>query len=123
MEFIEAPAFTRCIADYMDDEAYRLLQSTLAQNPDAGDVMPGTGGFRKLRWADPRRGKGRRGGMRVIYYNFSLDQQIWLITVYSKDEVDDLTSEQKRALKHAIAVELEWRKARSSVRQRTGRKH
>lgn len=75
MEFIEAPAFTRYVAQYLDDYEYRLLQNRLAINPDLGDVMPGTGGFRKLRWADPRRGKGRRGGLRIIYYYFLADQQ------------------------------------------------
>ena len=75
MEFIEAPAFTRYVAQYLDDDEYRLLQNRLAINPDLGDVMPGTGGFRKLRWADPRRGKGRRGGLRIIYYYFLVDQQ------------------------------------------------
>ena len=58
MEFFEAPPFTRYLRDYMADEEYVSLQFLLAQNPQLGDVMPGTGGFRKLRWADPRRGKG-----------------------------------------------------------------
>lgn len=70
MEFIEAPAFTRRISEYLDEEQYRKLQNELAMNPELGDLMPGTGGFRKLRWADPRRGKGRRGGLRIIYYHF-----------------------------------------------------
>ena len=48
--------------------------------------MPGTGGFRKMRWADPRRGKGRRGGLRIIYYDFPRDHQIWLMTLFDKSE-------------------------------------
>ena len=52
MEFIEAPAFTRHIIEYLDDEGYSALQERLAANPRAGDMMPGTGGFRKMRWAD-----------------------------------------------------------------------
>jgi hypothetical protein len=68
MEFIEAPAFTSHLGNYLDDEQFRRLQSALANSPRLGDVMPGTGGFRKLRWADARRGKGRRGGLRLIYY-------------------------------------------------------
>jgi len=67
VEFIEAPAFTQLLADYLGDDDYRALQLHLARNPEAGDVIPGTGGFRKLRWADRRRGKGKRGGLRVIY--------------------------------------------------------
>jgi hypothetical protein len=115
MEFIEASAFTRHIAEYLDDEAYRGLQNELAENPEAGDLMPGTGGFRKLRWADPRRGKGRRGGLRVIYYHFMSDHQIWLMTIYDKNEAGDLTPSEKKALKNAIAAELDSRAARRST--------
>ena len=70
MEFIEAPAFTRHLSKYLDDDEYRTLQAELAANPELGDLMPGTGGFRKMRWADARRSKGRRGGLRIIYYHF-----------------------------------------------------
>ena len=65
MEFFEAPPFTRYLREYLVDEEYRNLQHLLAQNPELGVMMPGTGGFRKLRWADQRRGKGRRGGLRI----------------------------------------------------------
>ncbi len=124
MEFIEAPAFTRHVAEYLDDDAYCILQAELAANPDKGDVMPGTGGFRKIRWADPRRGKGRSGGLRVIYYYFLSDQQIWLITIYDKDEAADLTQSEKRALKSAIAAEIDSRAARlTAQRERGRRKH
>ena len=58
MEFIEAPAFSKHVSDYLNDDEYRRLQAELADNPEAGDIMPGTGGFRKMRWADVRRGKG-----------------------------------------------------------------
>jgi hypothetical protein len=57
MEFLEAPAFTRYVSRYLTDDGYRELQHRLAAGPELGDVMPGTGGFRKLRWIDPRRGK------------------------------------------------------------------
>jgi hypothetical protein len=106
MEFIEAPAFTRFLPAYLNDEAYRYLQRYLAANPDAGDLMPGTGGFRKLRWADARRGKGRRGGLRVIYYHFLRDRQIWMITLYDKNEAADLTPQAKKALRDALEAEL-----------------
>jgi hypothetical protein len=76
MEFLEAPAFTRYVSGYLTDDEYRELQNRLAAAPEHGDVIPGTGGFRKLRWTDPRRGKGRRGGLRVIYYYFPGEQQI-----------------------------------------------
>jgi hypothetical protein len=111
MEFIEAPAFTRNVSAYLTDDEYLQLQSWLANNPEAGDLMPGTGGFRKLRWADPKRGKGRRGGLRIIYYRFFRDQQIWLITLYDKNEAVDLTPKQKKALKDALETELASREA------------
>jgi hypothetical protein len=76
MEFVEAPAFTRYSSRYLDDDGYRKVQEQLAANPAAGDLMPGTGGFRKMRWTDARRGKGRRGGLRIIYYHFASDDQI-----------------------------------------------
>jgi|SRR5437879_3865870 len=112
MEFIEAPAFTRYLSKYLDDDQYRTLQADLAANPELGNLMPGTGGFRKMRWADARRGKGRRGGLRIIYYHFKSDCQIWLMTVYDKDEASDLTAKEKKALRTAIESELAARAAR-----------
>ena len=112
MEFIEAPAFTRNLSKYLDDDEYRTLQAELAANPELGDVMPGTGGFRKMRWADARRGKGRRGGLRIIYYHFQSDCQIWLMTAYDKDEASDLTVKEKKALRTAIESELAARATR-----------
>lgn len=90
----------------------------LAANPKAGDVMPGTGGFRKVRWSDPRRGKGRRGGLRVIYFYFSADWQIWLMAVYGKDEMSDLSAPEKKALRMAIELETNTRKAAKARRER-----
>ena len=74
--------------------------------------MPGTGGFRKVRWEDSHRGKGKRGGLRVIYYYLTADQQIWLFNLYDKDGATDLTSGEKKALKKAIQAELEARRNR-----------
>ncbi len=74
--FFETPLFTRLLPDYLNDESYRALQKALMDNPELGDVMPGTGEFRKVRWEDSRRGKGKRGGLRVIYYYLSGDHQI-----------------------------------------------
>jgi mRNA-degrading endonuclease RelE of RelBE toxin-antitoxin system len=118
MEFIEASAFTRRISDYLADDQYRKLQIALANNPDLDDVMPGTGGFRKLRWADSRRGKGRRGGLRIIYYYFSSNQQVWLMTLYDKDEARDLTPKEKTALQNAIEGELKAREGKRAARER-----
>ena len=115
MEFFEAPAFTRYVSSYLTDDEYREMQGRLASAPEAGDMIPGTGGFRKLRWADPKRGKGQRGGLRVIYYYFREERQIWLITLYGKNEASDLTPKQKQALKSAIEDEL---RVRQTVRLR-----
>jgi len=106
----------------MSDDEYRELQKPLASVPELGDVMPGTGGFRKLRWADPRRSKGRRGGLRVIYYYFSREQQIWLMTLYDKDEASDLTPKENQALKSAIGAELRARQAAKHTKQRKMRR-
>lgn len=115
MEFIEAPAFTRNVSAYLADYEYLQLQMRLAENPETGDLMPGTGGFRKLRWADPKRGKGRRGGLRIIYYYFPGDEQIWLMTVYNKNEASDLAPRQKKVLKVALEAELALRQTRRFV--------
>ena len=72
--------------------------------------MPGTGGFRKVLWEDARRGKGKRGGLRVIYYYLIKDHQVWFFTLYDKDEATDLTADQKKALKRVIQAELEARR-------------
>ena len=109
MEFVEAPAFTQLLADYLGDEDYAALQQFLVRDPEAGDMIPGTGGFRKLRWTDPRRRKGKRGGLRVIYFHFVADSQIWFITLYGKDEVADLTPDEKHALKTAVEREARQR--------------
>jgi len=122
MEFIESAAFTRHNSDYLTDDEYRKLQTELAGNPELGDLMPGTGGFRKLRWADPRRGKGRRGGLRIIYYYFLSDQQIWLMTLYGKDEAADLTPKEKKILKDAVEAELKAREATQAARKSRSRR-
>lgn len=118
MEFIEAPAFTKFLPSYFADDEYRALQLHLAREPESGDLIPGTGGFRKLRWADPRRSKGKRGGLRVIYYYLLADSQIWLMTVYDKNEAADLSPDEKRALKTAVEQELARRAARRLLRKK-----
>ncbi|MBT2337828.1 MULTISPECIES: toxin [Pseudomonas] len=107
--FFETSAFTATVGRYLTDDEYRLLQSHMLLNPEAGDLMPRTGGFRKLRWADERRGKGKRGGLRVIYYWLMSDGQFWMFAIYDKDELENLTSEQEKLLKRAIEVELKVR--------------
>jgi mRNA-degrading endonuclease RelE of RelBE toxin-antitoxin system len=115
MEFIESPAFGRQISQYLHDEGYRALQNELARNPQQGDLMTGTGGFRKVRWADSGRGKGRRGGLRIIYYYFVRDSQIWLMTLFDTNEAADLSPKEKKALKAAIEAELAAREAKREL--------
>lgn len=118
MEFVEAPFFTQLLPDYLSDDDYRALQHSLARDPEAGDIIPGTGGFRKLRWADRRRGKGKRGGLRVIYYYFIADNQTWLMTLHDKDEVADLSPNERRLLKAAIEQETRQRAERRRTRRK-----
>ena len=99
-------------ASYLNDTAYLALQNELMLNPQVGDVIEGTGGLRKLRQPDPRRGKGKRGGLRVIYYWWLGGKQFWLFTVYDKDEADDLTPEQRKTLKRMLDNELSYRQAK-----------
>jgi|SRR5271166_1906575 len=118
MEFVEAPPFTRHLTEYLNEDGYRELQARLAVSPEVSDLIPGTGGFRKMRWADARRGKGTRGGLRVIYYYFPSGQQIWLMTLYDKDEASDLSPKQKKALRDSVATELAARAAKRATRSR-----
>lgn len=118
MEFIEAPLFTQLLPEYLTDDEYAELQLYLASDPEAGDVISGTGGFRKVRWGDPRRGQGRRGGLRVIYYLFLQDSLIWFVTLYGKDEAADLTASEKRLLKAAVDEEKRQRAKRPGPRRK-----
>jgi|SRR5215472_4911415 len=87
-------------------------RATLAANPEAGEIVPDAGGIRKLRWSDPRRGKGKRGGLRIIYYSFLADGEIWLLTLYDKSEASDLSRDEKVQLKRALEAERAARKRR-----------
>lgn len=108
--FVELPPFERYRTDYLDDDAFLRLQRLLMLNPEAGALMPDTGGLRKLRFGDERRGKGKRGGLRVIYYWWDAGLQFWLFTIYDKDEMSALTKAQREMLKQMIKTELEARR-------------
>jgi len=97
--FIESSEFTAWIRRYLDDDAYAAFQQLLLESPDRGVVIPGCGGLRKIRLADPRRGKGKRGGVRVIYLHVPEVNWIFLLDIYSKDEKDDLTADEKKLLR------------------------
>ena len=108
--FVELPPFARHRSTYLDDDAFLALQKLLLNHPEAGDPIPDTGGLRKLRIGDPRRGKGKRGGLRVIYYWWVTGLQFWLFTIYDKDEMSDLTPQERRELKAMIKAELQARR-------------
>jgi mRNA-degrading endonuclease RelE of RelBE toxin-antitoxin system len=82
-EYIEAPSFTRMLAVYLDDEEYLQLQRNLNDRPETGVVVPGSGGVRKLRWG--LSGRGKRGGLRVLYYVASSAGQIWMLSIHAKN--------------------------------------
>lgn len=107
--FKELPPFERVRSDYLDDDGFRSLQELLIKNPQAGAVIQGTGGLRKLRYSDPRRNKGKRGGLRIIYSWWLQGQQFWLFTLFDKDEAADLTTHERKVLKQLLLRELEER--------------
>lgn len=109
--FIELPAFERMREEYFEDPSLKELQIELMKNPEAGDVIKGTGGLRKVRYADEKRGKGKRSGLRVIYFWKDADDQFWLFTVYDKDEASDLTPAQCKMLKQRLDAEIKARSA------------
>ena len=108
--FVELPAFAKYRSEYLSEEAFRGLQNFLMATPEAGDVIEGTGGLRKLRYADATRGKGKRGGLRVIYYWWVSGAQFWLFILYNKDEMVDLSPKERKLLKDLIKKELEVRR-------------
>jgi hypothetical protein len=97
MEFIETPTFTKSVLKLLEDDDYAKLQAALALRPDLGKVIPGGGGIRKARWAAS--GRGKRGGLRVIYYWQAADDIIWMLLAYSKNEREDISHDQVRQLK------------------------
>ncbi|MEP6671403.1 MAG: type II toxin-antitoxin system RelE/ParE family toxin [Chthoniobacter sp.] len=100
MVFEETPTFTKRVIALLDDESYADLQFHLVQNPAAGDLIQHSGGFRKIRWA--AKGRGKRGGVRIIYYWWNADDIISMVLIYPKNEQDDLTPAQLKTLKKLL---------------------
>jgi mRNA-degrading endonuclease RelE of RelBE toxin-antitoxin system len=98
---LRRPYFTKRIVEFLDDEEYGRLQSFLNEYPGMGKMIRGSGGIRKLRWAGS--GRGKRGGLRVIYYWWVGKDRISMLTVYPKSERDDLTADQLRQLRNQLA--------------------
>jgi hypothetical protein len=98
--FFETSVFTRRVTVLLSDDEYAELQRTLVAVPDAGDVISGSGGLRKLRWG--AKGRGKRGGVRVIYFHIISRDQFYMLLIYGKNEQDDLSPDQLRALKRSV---------------------
>ena len=102
MVFVETPIFTRRVCACMDDDEYGRLQSFLAEHPEVGKIIRASGGIRKLRWAGS--GRGKRGGLRLIYFWWVARDRISMLMVYPKSEQDDLTPDQLKLLKRLLAL-------------------
>jgi len=100
MEFIETPTFTRLVTALLSDDAYRGLQNELAEDPERGNIIRNGGGIRKMRFAVP--GRGKSGGVRVIYYWIKDDHQIYLLVVYPKSKKDTLTDKETSILRELV---------------------
>lgn len=98
--FIESAAFERVRAVYLDDDEYAGLQQFMMENPEAGDVVRESGGVRKLRWK--RKGMGKRGGVRVIYFVRSQPNEFWLLTLYAKAKQENVPAHILRQLKETF---------------------
>ena len=109
-EFIILPEFQKCWQQSgLDDEDLRELEIYLCLNPSSGDVIPGTGGLRKLRWS--LEGKGKRGGLRTLYVDFAYHEKIYLISAFPKNVKTDLNENEKKQIKILIkALEDELRR-------------
>ena len=103
MIFIESKIFERLRQKYFDDASYNEFQNFLLEQPLVGDIIQGTGGLKKVRWA--AQGKGKRGGVRIIYFYLADKSHIHFLTVYAKNEMSDLTANEKKILK-IIAEEI-----------------
>ena len=100
ISFVETKLFTRLVGELLGDDEYALLQQVLISNPALGDVIPGSGGVRKMRWGAP--GRGKRGGLRVIYFLRSRQGQIWMLTLYPKNVADSIPAHVLRQIKEEI---------------------
>jgi mRNA-degrading endonuclease RelE of RelBE toxin-antitoxin system len=104
MRFIETPVFTRTIVELLDDDAYWSLQIALMLRPHLGPVIPRSGGLRKVRWST--HGRGKRGGIRIIYFWHDASETFFMLYAYRKNEQEDLTAQQLRLLGRIVREEF-----------------
>jgi hypothetical protein len=100
MEFIETPTFTRLVTDLLRVDEYRILQQALVSNPARGALIRGGGGIRKVRFATA--GRGKSGGLRVIYYWVTTQDQIYMLLIYPKSRKDDLSAQETAILREYV---------------------
>jgi len=98
--FVETKLFTELVLDYLSDDEYAAMQQFLVVNPEAGDVIPASGGVRKLRWGVA--GRGKRGGLRVIYFLRRRNDEVWMLTLYAKNVANNIPAKLLRKIKEAI---------------------
>jgi len=98
--FIETRLFSRLVRNYLSEDDYCKLQSELIENPEAGAVVCGSGGVRKLRWAAT--GRGKRGGYRVIYFVRRPESVIWMLTIYPKNVTDSIPGHVLKKIREEI---------------------
>ena len=104
MRFVETPVFSAALQRHLDDETYRALQLALILRPEQGPIIPGGGGLRKLRWA--AEGRGKRGGLRLIYYWDPASHTFFMLYLYAKNEQGDLTAAQVKILARLVREEF-----------------
>ena len=102
--FVLMPTFEKRLAERGGDDLQKIIENELLENPSVGDVVQGTGGVRKFRVSDPLRGKGKRGGLRVLYLDLPGLEKTILIYLYGKDEAEDLSAEQKKLIKSLVKI-------------------
>ena len=97
---IETPTFSRLVPDYWSENERQDFAVFIANEPESGDVVPGSGGVRKVRWS--RKGTGKRGGVRIIYYNKLKNGEVWLLLIYAKSAKENIPAHILKAIKEEI---------------------
>lgn len=117
--FIESTEFTAWVSEFLPDETYAAFQEELTEDPRKGTPIRGCGGLRKIRISDPGRGKGKRGGARIIYLHVPEARRFYMLDIYGKDEKDDLAPDEKKTLR-ALAQELKT-EAQAAIERSQGK--
>lgn len=100
LTFVETKLFTQLVQNRFTDDEYAALQNAIVASPEAGDVIRGSGGVRKLRWG--LTGRGKRGGVRIIYYLRLRQGQVWMLTMYAKNEADSIPGPVLKKIKEEL---------------------